>query len=329
MYAITGAMLAGVDAITVGAGIPLQITGIINALLEGKVLKYLVPVVGEKESYEMSFDPEKFFGAKLLNLKKPKFLPIISSNVLAEVLLKKLPAGSIFGFIVETSTAGGHNAPPRIKGVFNEHGDPVYSEKDKVNYINLAKLGLPFWIGGSYASPEMLAWALQQGAAGIQVGSAFALCEESGLRHDLKVEARRLAFLGQSTIRTSPCISPSGFPFKVAMINGTLSEENVYKSRVRVCDKGVLVVLYKKADGSIGYRCSAEPVEDFVRKGGKIEDTIGAGCICNGLITTAGLKNGDEPPIVTLGDDLRFARILMTNENSSYTAEDVYKYLLS
>jgi len=39
---------------------------------------------------------------------------------------------------------------------------------------------------------------------------------------------------------------------------GTVSEEADYNERRRVCDLGYLRHLFKKDDGSVGYRCPAE-----------------------------------------------------------------------
>ena len=57
------------------------------------------------------------------------------------------------------------------------------------------------------------------------------------------------------------------------------------------------------------YRCSAEPVENYVLKGGKAEDTVGRKCLCNALMANIGhqqtRKDGSvEPPLITVGDDL-------------------------
>jgi len=119
IYAITGAMLAGVDFITMGAGIPLQIPEVTDAIIKGRTASYDVPVTGTNiHIHVMSFDPEKFFGAKLPPLKKPGFIPIIASNLLATIFMKKLPRENIHGFVIEEPTAGGHNAPPRKGGVY-------------------------------------------------------------------------------------------------------------------------------------------------------------------------------------------------------------------
>ncbi|MDP3974825.1 MAG: nitronate monooxygenase [Candidatus Jorgensenbacteria bacterium] len=330
VYAITGAMLAGVDFVTMGAGIPLQIPKLLDDIAEGREATYRLPVIGKNiTSHTMTFDPAKFFGAPLPRVTRPGFVPIIASNLLANIFMKKLPAGSVQGFVVEEWTAGGHNAPPR-KPILNEKGEPepIYGEKDVVDYPELAKLGVPFWIGGSYASPEKLTWALSVGAAGIQAGSIFALSEESGMNPDIRRKIRKLGFEGKLSVRTDMRISPTGFPFKVVNLAGTISEPAVYAARTRICDQGELVSLYERPDGKIGYRCASEPEADFLRKGGDPKDSIGRGCICNGLITTANLGDEEEPPVVTLGDDVSFLPYLMADADSSYTAAQAIKYLL-
>ena len=88
-----------------------------------------------------------------------------------------------------------------------------------------------------------------------------------------------------------------------------------------------MVSLYEKPDGTIGYRCPGELVDAFVRKGGDITDTVGKGCLCCGLLSTAELEEG-EPPIVTLGDDVGFLKHLMVDAHGSYRASDAIKYLL-
>ena len=320
VFAIYGAMLAGVDYITMGAGIPLHIPAIIDAYMEGRPASYKIPVI-DSEDFEMVFDPKKFFGEEIPLKKRPGFIPIISSNVLGMMLSKKL-GGKVSGFVVEEPTAGGHNAPPRNK--------IDYGPKDFVNYLELAKLGIPFWIGGSYASSEKLAEAISLGAEGIQAGSIFALCDESGLDQSIRREIRRRGFNGTLGVRTDMRISPTGYPFKLVILENTISELGIYSARTRICDQGALVSLYKRQDGTIGTRCASEPIDDYVRKGGKIEDTAGRGCICNALISNVGLRlpGEGEPAGVTLGDNVSFLKHLMHDENSSYTAEDAVKYLL-
>ena len=89
-------------------------------------------------------------------------------------------------------------------------------------------------------------WRL--GAAGVQVGTAFAFCEESGLREDYK-----RALLDEDQARRSfgvhrSASSPTGFPFKAAQLEGTTSEAEVYANRKRVCDIGILREAYRTAE---------------------------------------------------------------------------------
>lgn len=160
LHSIYGAMLAGVDVVTVGAGIPLQIPAILDAYAKGQTARYRVLVEGGEGAVgTMEFDPSSFFGTQLPPLSKPAFLPIVSLDSLASILVNKLP-GAISGFVVEGPTAGGHNAGPRGNPKrFNERGEPLYGEKDSVNFDKMRNLELPFWIGGGVASPEGLAYA--------------------------------------------------------------------------------------------------------------------------------------------------------------------------
>ena len=330
VYAITGAMLAGVDAITMGAGIALQIPKVIDDIATGQTATYRIPVIGKNiKTHTMSFNPEGFLGEKLPLMRRPWFLPIISSNTLADIFIQKLPPGSVHGFPIEEWKAGGHNASPR-KIILDEQGQPlpIYGARDVVDYRRIAELGLPFWPAGAKASPEGLKWARSVGATGIQVGSILGLSDESDMDEEIKKKARQLGFEGKLVIRTDMRISPTGFPFKVAVLDGTISSPGVYEARCRVCNQGALVSLYEKPDGTIGYRCASEPVDKFVAKGGAEADTVGRGCLCNALSVTAGVGDYGEPAVVTLGDDLSFLRRIMATAESSYSAQDAIKFLL-
>jgi nitronate monooxygenase len=331
VYAIAGAIFAGVDYVTMGAGIPLQIPKLLEDITEGREASYRLPVIGKNiTSFTMTFDLKKFFGNDLPPMKKPGFIPIIASNLLANIFIKKVGAENIHGFVVEEWTAGGHNAPPR-KLILNEFGypEPIYGEKDIVNYSEIKSLGIPFWIGGSHASPEKLKWALSVGASGIQAGSIFALSEDSGMDSEIRREIRKQGFNGTLVVKTDMRISPTGFPFKVVDLEGTISKQETYLTRKRICNQSELVSPYERPDGKIGYRCASEPEKDYIRKGGDPADLAGRGCLCNGLITNAGLGDEEEPAVVTLGDDVNFLQFLMTNAEGSYSAAQAIKYLLS
>lgn len=329
-----GAVLAGVDAVLMGAGIPREIPGVLDILSQNKTATLKVPVVGAAEDAVMSFDPSAVMAGCLLEgLKRPHFYPIVSSSVLAQSLKKK-STGEVNGFIVEGPLAGGHNAPPRGPMRLNEAGEPVYGPRDEVDLAEMKALELPFWIAGHAATPEKLAAAVAAGAAGIQVGTLFAFAEESGLDSRLKIEVVGRIARGEHPkdgwVFTDPVSSPTGFPFKAVRLSGSISESEVYQQRKRICDLGYLRHLYQKTPGEVGYRCSAEPVVDFEKKGGLAADTVGKKCLCNALMADIGMGQvqawGEELPLLTAGDDLNFlSRVLAGRDH--YSAADVIRYL--
>ena len=330
-----GAMLAGVDYVLMGAGIPRTIPGVLDHLSRGEPAELKIDVAGATETTDClsRFDPRPYLGDRPAAVPRPQFLAIISSATLALTLARK-SNGRVDGFVVEGPLAGGHNAPPRGPMVLNEIGEPLYGPRDVPELPKIRELGLPFWLAGSCADPGKLVEARAAGAAGVQVGTAFAFCEESGLLPDLKRRVCALSrSLGALRVRTDPRASPTGFPFKVLQLLGTLSEETRAYARQRICDLGYLRSAYQKPDGSVGYRCAGEPVEDYVRKGGLAEDTKGRLCLCNGLMANVGLgqiRAGGlaEDPLLTAGDDVaNLARFLPAGADS-YSAADVIRWLL-
>jgi nitronate monooxygenase len=336
---IYGAMLAGVGYVLMGAGIPLHIPGVLDAFAAGHAAEYRLAIAGAAHGQSASFDapmrldPADYAEGPLPALDRPRFLAIVSSNTLAATMLRRA-SGRVDGLVIESPTAGGHNAPPRGKLQLNAAGEPLYGERDRVNIEELRSLGVPFWLAGGYGSPAKLREALDQGAAGVQVGTAFAFSRESGMRADLKARLIKRAMAGAGEVFTDPLASPTGFPFKVARLEGTSSEPNVYDGRNRVCDLGYLREPYAIGDDQIGYRCSAEPVENYLAKGGKIEDTVGRKCLCNTLLANIGhvqtRKDGSvEPALVTVGDDLNTIAQFIAPGRSSYSAADVVENLLN
>ena len=329
-----GAMLACVGYVLMGAGMPLKIPGVLDRLANHEPASYSLHVAGAQEGDDtmMTFVPREFMERDLPPLPRPKFLAIIASNTLATTMVKKAN-GRVDGFIIEGPTAGGHNAPPRGKLQLDAEGEAIYGERDKVDLAKIRELGLPFWLAGGYGTAEGLRSALAEGAAGIQVGTAFAFCEESGLKDEFKYALLEKAKGGQVRVVTDSVASPTGFPFKVARLEGSISEPEVYAARARICDLGYLREAYRTEAGAINYRCSAEPVSIYVSKGGKQENTVGKKCLCNALMATIGqpqVRAGKhtEIGVVTSGNDLTEVARFLRPGKCSYTAADVLAELL-
>lgn len=330
-----GAMLAGVDYVLMGAGIPRAVPGVLDRLAAGEAAEYPLHVVGATpdDHFVTRFDPSAFCDGQVPWLERPKFLAIVASATLASVLAKK-SSGRVDGFIVEGPTAGGHNAPPRGQTELNGRGEPIYSDRDAVDLRAIGALGLPFWLAGSYGTPDQVASALARGATGVQVGTAFAFCDESGIEAELKRRVIGMCLRGEADVFTDPLASPTGFPFKVLQMVGSMSEQSIYEGRKRVCDLGFLRQAYRRDDGTIGWRCPGEKVTAYTHKGGKLEETVGRKCICNGLLGNVGFaqvrKGGvKEPAIVTCGNEVASIVQFMRNpEAPGYSATDVVEYLL-
>ncbi len=328
-----GAMLAGVDVVTMGAGVPKSVPGVMRRLASGD--RASVPLYVSRVSSDfrptLDFDPRCIFGGEAPNLPCPKFLPIVASVVLAKTLMRGAQ-GCVDGFVVETPRAGGHNAPPRGWRRGDPATEPTYGPRDSVDFAALSALGLPFWLAGSYGHAGGLQQAREAGARGIQVGTLFAFCEESGLSRSLKRRVIDRAAEGTLRVFTDPVASPTGFPFKVVKLDATSADEDVFARRPRVCDLGYLREAFETPDGRVDWRCPGEPFRSWERKGGAREDAEGRKCLCNGLMANLGMpqlrSDGfQEPPLLTGGDDVERLSQFLGDGVTRYTAADVVAYL--
>ena len=330
-----GALLAGVDYVFMGAGIPARIPAVLDRLAahEPATLPITVADASKGAEHVSRFDPKAVLAtAAMPTLRRPPFIAIVSSTTLAKYLMA-VASGVPDGFVVEAPVAGGHNAPPRGRGHLSDRGEPIYGPRDEVDPADIAALGRPFWLAGGRADPAALTDAQAHGAAGVQVGTAFAFCAESGLDPGLKRQVLQAVAAGTITVRTDPLASPTGYPFKIVPLAETIGDDATYRARPRRCDLGYLREPYQRPDGHIGYRCPAEPVDDYLAKGGTRDDTLGRRCLCNGLLATIdlGQRRADgyhEPPLITAGDDLVRLGRLLRDGRTSYTAADVIAYLL-
>ncbi len=331
--AILGAMLADVDYVIMGAGVPREIPRLLTEFAAGRTGHLTIDVANATKTHRAALDPVTYLGADLPKLRRPQFLAIVSLHVLARYLNRD-PEIRPDGFVVEGPRAGGHSAPPRGKMVLDDDGEPIYGPKDDADLAKIAEIGLPFWLAGGYASPEKVAEARAAGAAGVQIGTLFAMAEESGLKPSLRKRLVSQLVAGTLVVHNDPRASPTGFPFKVAELTDTLSEESNYQARERICDLGYLRSPAERPDGSIAYRCASEPVHMYQRKGGTEEEVVGRKCLCNALMANIGLgqvrRSGYvEEPAVTLGQDLVGAEMLIAKYPDGWTARQAVDWLLS
>ena len=254
----------------------------------------------------------------------PRLIPILSNYAfprrILDIWAREYDGERPYAFVLEHHAAGGHNAPPRNREKFAE-ADDISSYFDKV-----LGLGVPVYVAGAGSTREdYLRWT-ERGACGLQVGSRFALCEESGMRGDLKQEIIGRNALGEGEVHTSLRLSSTGYPFKYYPLPGSLSEEEVYAARTRICNKGYLLESHFRTndDGSVDhtYICPGMPVKQYVNLGGEPQDTVGRDCLCNALLATAGLGDNGEPPIITLGEG-------GANIRRSLTAREIVEDILT
>ena len=327
-----GAMLADVDYILIGAGIPAQVPHLLNEISQGNKVAMKVDVADTKDKHYLHFDP-RTLGLDNFPIKRPLFLAIVTSHALV-AYLNKDEETKPDGFVIEYHVAGGHNAPPRAKNHVNDEGEAVYNELDIPNLEKIHASGSPFWLAGGYATPEKVKEAISYGAQGVQVGSLFALANESGFTNENRSSI--LVSLADPTMRvmTDASASPTGFPFKVIQNNQTLSNDNLYKERTRICDLGYLRTMFQREKGGIGYRCPAEPLDNYEFKNGEVDQAQGSKCLCNALMADIGLgqvrpDGRTEISLLTFGSDLDGPRALRALHPDGWNAVQALNFLKS
>lgn len=328
--ALYGAMLAGVDAILMGAGIPREIPQLMTDFSQGKSggLSIDSERPNGTDAPILTFDPQAAFGAAP-ELNRPHFLAIVTAEVLASYLARN-EVTRPEGFVVEHYQAGGHNAPPRRM----QDTETGYGPLDEANIDKIREVGLPFWLAGGRATPDSVKEAVELGAEGVQVGSLFALSNESGLLQEYRDQMLNAAREGNLRVRTDHRASPTGFPFKVVELPGTVGQKDVYEARPRLCDLSYLRSSHIDEEGKVKYRCAAEPDHKFVQKGGEEEELQGRICLCNGLTAAVGLgqERADgykEAPLLTLGSTTSDVESMLKEFPTGWSAVDVVNRLMS
>ena len=346
IYVMYGAMLAGVDGVIVGAGNPEGLPALCKQLAQHAAVAHEISVLYREsgEEFMIVFDPKLVAGGKFGTrpLAAPAFLAIVSLERLVQMLAESDSAPPD-GYIIEHHTAGGHNANPLGPMVKDTLGQPIYGVRDEADLAAIRAVDIPFWLAGGYGSGPKLQEALAAGATGVQVGTPFALAEESGMKPEYRaaiLAAMKNGVDDGDLVRTT-IFSPTGFSFKVVQLQNTLSNNDVYESRRRICDIGMLQQRgFSKPDEdglrTLFQRCPSGPVEPYIKNRGLERNTAERRCLCNGLLASVGLGQvkefqGDlleEPAIVTLGNHLDGVRRLSRQGQATYHVEDVVADIL-
>jgi len=327
---ILGAMLANVDFVIMGAGIPREIPRFITEISQKKTSYITVDIING-ESQRITIDPAEFVDISKIEFVRPMFLAIIINDVLAAYLARD-ESSRPDGFIIEGPSAGGHNAPPRGKIEFDADNEPVYGPRDLANLEKMVKYGYPFWLAGGFGARGKLKDALALGAVGVQVGTLFALSNESGFTDDIRDQILGTLVDGTFEIHTDMKASPTGFPIKIVSLPGTTALPEVFAARPKLCDMGYLREPIMLKSGRVDYRCPSEPEIPYLKKDGTMEETQGRKCLCNGLFSNIGLgqhrRDGyDEAPIVTLGSDVDGCKELIKEFPDGWSAADAMDFI--
>ena len=304
---ILGAIIANVDYVIMGAGIPREIPRFIREISQ-KQSSFITIDIVNGVSQRITIDPADFIDVSKVNFNRPMFLAIIISDILAAYLARD-ESSRPDGFIIEGPSAGGHNAPPRGKIEYDAENEPIYGPRDLANLEKMQKYGYPYWLAGGFGARGKLKDALALGAAGVQVGTLFALCSDSGFTDGIRNQILDSLRDGTFEIHTDMKASPTGFPIKIVTLPGTTALPEVFAARPKLCDMGYLREPIALKSGRVDYRCPSEPEIPYLKKDGTIEETVGRKCLCNGLFSNIGLgqhrRDGyEEAPIVTLGSDV-------------------------
>ena len=295
LASLYGAMLAGVDYVLMGAGIPREIPGVLDALARaraGAAASSTSKATPRRSPSCSTFDPREHWaphgGADAAALPGDRLGATRSR--------RRWRARRAGAWTASSSRARPPAATTRRRAASRASttdGEPMYGERDRGGPREdaRARASRSGWLAAR-ASPEPCAPRSPRGAgsAGRNALRLLRLNPDSPRRSEQAVLAGIAA--GAARVRTDPRASPTGYPFKVVEVGGTRRARTTPASACAtsaICARPIAA-----PTGKLGYRCPAEPVEAYVAKGGDVADTVGRRCLCNGLTANIGLAQRRE-----------------------------------
>lgn len=308
-----GAMLAGVDALLISGGDPVEIVEAVRRLSRGHPAAFMMrsfdPGVDLRPT--CGFDPASMVEDRCPVLEAPPVL--FTVRTVEEGVDLRRRVGDGLGGLLHLPEPG--TAPP----------SPAEIQR-------LGRLGCPLWVGGLPPTPDSLSLALSLGAAGLVVSTPFYYCAESELDAATK---RRVLGGGQAPSRLDVkfLASPTGFSVPVVQLDGTAADPAVFAARRRFCDVGFLRQVYRTGGGGLGYRCPGETISAHIAKDGARERAMHQRCLCNGMLAALGmgqvrLPHSTETPLVPAGEELGALTAFAGRASRQYAAADVVATLL-
>ncbi len=303
-----GALIAGVDHLLINARAVPATLHALRRLLAGEAAALEAAGPGT-DSLTCGFDPRALGPARPVALRAPALIAICQST--AEAASVARLEGFNGGYVVAVDDAG-------------------WREPEEL--AQLRALGRPFWMGGAAATAANFSRARAAGAAGLQVNTPFTFCAESALNPELKRQVLTLVRQDPANLFTQICSLPDGRPLRVLRLEDTAADPEVLAQRARVCDVGWFREVYRRADGSVGYRCPGEPLHHYVLKGGAPGLAARQPCICNGLLAGLGLAQVQygrelERALIPAGEDVRELTHFLKPGGEDFTAAEVIAVL--
>ena len=221
----------------------------------------------------------------LPNIMKPRdtaLIPIVSSARALELICRKWERVGYRpdAVVLEGPLAGGHLGFKFEE--INLESNKLENLLPLVKEMSLQHGGFPVIVAGGIYTHDDIVRFLQMGADGVQMGTRFLVTEESSATPAYKqaiIDANKEDIL----VAVNPG-SPCGLPFMVVK-KSPMFLTAINGKRKPKCDKGY--ILSKDIDGQFT-KCSA-----------KYNNEVSF-CICNGLLSSAGYSQTEEP-LYTVG----------------------------